>query len=220
MKPMRHSYVCERMEYVNFSANKKSNFVYQKVLSVGQVLLSIVGQELLYQKTAHEDDLDLECSNHFFRWALHNSVGLLLVSKLIPKMTICKTISENFISSEKTLKPTFFVFFFAFLMFIFRILNPTLLFLKLIFQSRIFVIDFYPFSGCIKSLKITKMTKFYEIMDFWQKIADLRLVFDMLSWWYGHFWPKTTSFIENPNYYKTRSFCHLIIFRVSIKLNL
>ena len=67
------------------------------------------------------------------------------------------------------------MFFFAFLMFIFRILNPTLLFLKLIFQSRIFVIDFYPFSGCIKLLKITKMTKFYEIMDFWQKMVDLRL---------------------------------------------
>ena len=82
--------------------HKRSNFVFQKVLSVGQVLLSISGQELLYQKTAHEDDPDLEYSNHFFRWALHNSAGLLLVSKVIaeklpsPKLLPNNTFFKNF----------------------------------------------------------------------------------------------------------------------------
>ena len=49
--------------------------------------------------------------------------------------------------SEKTLKHSFFMFLLAFLMFVFSILNSPLLFLKLVFQSRIFVIDFNSFFG-------------------------------------------------------------------------
>ena len=67
---------------------------------------------------------------------------------------------------EKTLKQSFFMFFLAFLMFVFRILNSPLLFLKLIFQSWIFVIDFYSFFGFLTG-------KCFKMANFDQKLVKI-----------------------------------------------
>lgn len=72
------------------------------------------------------------------------------------------------------------MFFFAFLMFVFRILNSPLLFLKLIFQPRIFVIDFYSFARFLtlksskRSISPKKLTIFTpKLTIFDQKLIKL-----------------------------------------------
>ena len=76
------------------------------------------------------------------------------------------------------MKHSFFVFFLAFLMFVFRILNSPLLFLKLIFQSWIFVIDFYSFFGFLteKYLKMVNSDSKLTIFGPKLTIFDQKLV--------------------------------------------